>query len=73
MDMLHNNNERLIRLRDIDKRYHHAGQELSILRGVSLEVARGESCAILGSEEASMAAASALGAKSHSRAVPYSA
>lgn len=49
MDMLHNNNERLIRLRDIDKRYHHAGQELSILRGVSLEVARGESCAILGS------------------------
>ncbi|GJN52136.1 ABC transporter ATP-binding protein [Pseudomonas tohonis] len=49
MDMLNNNNERLIRLRDIDKRYRLAEQELRILGGVSLEIARGESCAILGS------------------------
>lgn len=47
--MLNNNNERLIRLRDIEKRYRLAEQELRILSGVSLEIARGESCAILGS------------------------
>jgi len=40
--------ERIIELREIDKTYRRAGQEIRALQGVSLSIGRGEYCAIVG-------------------------